>query len=52
KNKYFLYYSDSEIPTKQSRIALGSALIDNNLFNSIPYSPPEDFIIKAVDRKF
>ncbi|CAF4909857.1 unnamed protein product [Rotaria sp. Silwood1] len=40
---------DSDIPTKQPRVALGSALIDNNVFNSIPYSPPEDFIIKTVD---
>ncbi|CAF2524982.1 unnamed protein product [Rotaria sp. Silwood2] len=40
---------DSDIPTKQARVALGSALIDNNVFNSIPYSPPEDFIIKTVD---
>ena len=40
----------SEIPNKQPRVALGSALFDsNNLFNSLPYSPPDDFIIKPID---
>ncbi|CAF1416703.1 unnamed protein product, partial [Adineta steineri] len=41
--------TDSGIPSKQPRVALGSALVDSNLFNLIPYSPPEDFIIKTVD---
>ncbi len=33
-NLYSIYLSDSGIPQKQSRAALGSALGDNNLFNS------------------
>ncbi|CAF4975775.1 unnamed protein product, partial [Rotaria sp. Silwood1] len=34
---------DSGVATKQPRLALGSAMIDNNIFNSIPYSPPDNF---------
>ncbi|CAF1549914.1 unnamed protein product [Rotaria sp. Silwood1] len=40
---------DSGVATKQPRLALGSAMIDNNIFNSIPYSPPDNFLIKSID---
>jgi hypothetical protein len=32
-----MYYSDSGIPSKQPRVALGAALFDNNLFNASRY---------------
>lgn len=41
--------NDLGVTVKQPRLALGSATIDNNLFNSMPYSPPDSFFIKPVD---
>jgi len=41
--------NDSGVVIKQPRLALGSAMIDNNIFNSIPYSPPDNFFIESVD---
>lgn len=41
--------NDLGVTVKQPRLALGSATIDNNLYNSIPYSPPENFCIKPID---
>ncbi|CAF3743498.1 unnamed protein product, partial [Rotaria sordida] len=40
---------DSGVAIKQPRRALGSAMIDNHIFNSIPYSPPDNFFIESVD---
>jgi hypothetical protein len=69
KNIYFICRSDSGIPSKQPRVALGSAAIDHNHLNTsedffvnhiiylvlfyfkVPYSPPDDFVLKTVDRK-
>ncbi|CAF4480765.1 unnamed protein product, partial [Rotaria sp. Silwood2] len=44
-----LEVNDLGVAVKQPRLALGSATIDSNLFNSIPYSPPDSFLIKPVD---
>ncbi|CAF1128513.1 unnamed protein product [Adineta ricciae] len=41
--------TDCRIPSKHPRIALGSAFYDANIYNSIPYSPPEEFVVKTVD---
>jgi len=45
--------NDLGVVNKQPRLALGSATIDNNLFNSsetfLPDSPPDHFLIKPVD---
>ncbi|CAF4252753.1 unnamed protein product [Rotaria socialis] len=40
---------DTGVATKQPRLALGSAILDNNIFNSIPYSPPDSFFIKSLE---
>ncbi|CAF3395769.1 unnamed protein product [Rotaria sp. Silwood1] len=41
--------NDLNVTVKHPRLAFESATIDNNLFNSIPYSPPDNFLIKPVD---
>ncbi|CAF0981879.1 unnamed protein product [Adineta ricciae] len=41
--------NENGLVIKQPRLALGAAAVDHNIFNSIPYSPPDNFFLTSVD---